>query len=494
MTFPAAFLASLGDMSASLALPQVERMRDQELLDAQREVAELQRRVSAISAALAGEIAHRSRRELGHRGLAASRGQRTAEGLISQLTGRSVREARTLVKAGELLPVAATRAGTAPVARWLAVIGEAVASATISVDAAGVIRSRLGATQAGRATASQGHERGADGSGGEGADADGSDSRAADAVALEALADAARRLVADAGQLTIDQLTVRAGRVRDELDAAGVAAREHEQRERRYLRLTRRPDGMVRLTGLLDRESAAIVVPVIDAITSPRSSGPRFVHSDAAPAVEDLVREERTPEQLVLDSVVELIRLGSRTDDGRLLGDRRPAVRILVTSRDLQTSPGAAGDRAGAAYFEGQSEPVSIATAERFICSSGAVPILFDDDTGRVLNLGREQRLFSEKQRIALAARDGGCLMCDRPPSWCEAHHIDHWDEHQGRTDIDDGVLLCRHCHLLVHNRGWRIRRTGGEYFLEHPDDDGILRRSALPSRSAAAQRLLATA
>jgi len=205
------------------------------------------------------------------------------------------------------------------------------------------------------------------------------------------------------------------------------------------------------------------------------------------------VREARTIDQLVLDTVVELIRAGARVDDGRLLGDRKPAVRILVTQRDLHSEPDAVGNRPGVAYFEGQSEPVSIATAERFICASGAVPILFDDD-GRVLNLGREQRLFSEKQRLALAARDGGCLMCDRPPSWTEAHHIDHWQDHHGRTDIDDGVLLCRHCHLLVHNRGWRITRTGGMYFLERPDDDGVLRRTPLPSRSPALDRLRRTA
>ena len=64
----------------------------------------------------------------------------------------------------------------------------------------------------------------------------------------------------------------------------------------------------------------------------------------------------------------------------------------------------------------------------------------------------------------------------------------------RGRTDVDDGVLLCRHCHLLVHNRGWRIRRQGGDYLLERPDGDGILRRTALPSRSPARDRLLATA
>ena len=77
-------------------------------------IAEVQRRLAAITAAFAGEIAHRSRRELGHDGLAQSNGQRTAEGLISQLTGGSAREARTLVKAGELLPTAAPRVEAPP--------------------------------------------------------------------------------------------------------------------------------------------------------------------------------------------------------------------------------------------------------------------------------------------------------------------------------------------------------------------------------------------
>jgi hypothetical protein len=82
--------------------------------------------------------------------------------------------------------------------------------------------------------------------------------------------------------------------------------------------------------------------------------------------------------------------------------------------------------------------------------------------------------------------------MCGRPPSWCEAHHIDHWDEHGGRTDIDDRVLLCRFCHLLVHNQGWRIVRDGGDYHLQRPDDNGILRRTPLPSRSPALDHLKA--
>ena len=483
MTPLADFLASLGDVSAPPALPETAALRDEELLESQRVLAEVQRRLSAATAAIAGEISFRSRRELGHDGLAAKHGERSAEGLISRLTGGSTRDARTLVRTAELLPTPA-RATTSdeqtPAAhpRWLATLGEAVAAATISAEAADLIRSRLAATEPVEATSEQRE------------------------AWLSTLAETAARLVAEAPGLTLEQLAGRAAAARDDIDSAGIAARERALHGQRYLRVTKLTDGMTRLTGLLDPESAAIVVPILDAATSPRRGGPRFVQPDAAARADELVRDERTTDQLTLDTLVELVRIGARVDDGKLLGDRKPAVRILVTKADLE-APGCSGvpgpdcdggpQRPGAAYFEGQNDAVSIATAERYICASGAIPILFDGD-GRVLNLGREQRLFSEKQRIALAARDGGCLMCDRPPSWCDAHHIDHWDEHHGQTDIDDGVLLCRFCHLLVHNRRWRIRREGGGYRLEHLDANGVLRSTPLPSRSRARDRLLATA
>ena len=87
-----------------------------------------------------------------------------------------------------------------------------------------------------------------------------------------------------------------------------------------------------------------------------------------------------------------------------------------------------------------------------------------------MLRLGRSQRLFSAQQRIALAARDGGCRFpgCDRPPSFTEAHHITPWSR-GGRTDVNDGILLCRHHHLLVHNNGWEIRRRGHGFAVLPP-------------------------
>ncbi len=98
------------------------------------------------------------------------------------------------------------------------------------------------------------------------------------------------------------------------------------------------------------------------------------------------------------------------------------------------------------------------------------------DEYGRALDYGREHRFFTPKQREALAIIWGGCAApgCDRPPSWCEAHHIVLWAKDHGRTDIRDGILLCRHHHLLFHNRGWDITREtlndgGSRYWLTPP-------------------------
>jgi hypothetical protein len=455
-----AYLAILGDPVTPFAVPEVTGFADAELLEGQRALAELRRRVDAVAAAFAGEIAHRSRRELGHAGLAQSNGVRSAEDLIAKVTAGSRRDAHTLVKAAELLPTPARADAPVgvPAPKWQRVLGDAVGAAAISVGAAEVIRTRLGA--------------------------------AADGATEGDLSAAAETLVAAAPGLTVEDLAARAAGMRDQLDLAGIAARENALREKRYLRVSKQLDGMTRINGLLDPESAAIVVPTFDAATSPRRGGPRFVDPDAQARAEDILRDQRSTEQLALDVFVELIRIGARVDDDSLLGERKPAVRILVTKADLDAPAGPDGNRVGAAYFEAQTDAVSIQTAERYICSSGAIPILFDDD-GRVLKLGRTQRLFSEKQRIAMAARDGGCLMCGAPPSWAEAHHIDHWDQHHGRTDVDDGVLLCRFCHLNLHNNNWRIRRERGQYSLEKPDDDGILRRTPLTRRDPALQRLL---
>ena len=74
----------------------------------------------------------------------------------------------------------------------------------------------------------------------------------------------------------------------------------------------------------------------------------------------------------------------------------------------------------------------------------------------QVLDAGRECRLFSWIQRMALAERDGGCAMCHAPISHCITHHIRWWSD-SGLTDLRNGVLLCVRCHTQVHHDRWGI-------------------------------------
>jgi hypothetical protein len=88
------------------------------------------------------------------------------------------------------------------------------------------------------------------------------------------------------------------------------------------------------------------------------------------------------------------------------------------------------------------------------------------------LTLGRTKRLFTTAQRLALAVRDKGCVFpgCDRPPSWCEAHHITAFSR-GGPTDLANGCLLCGYHHRLVHHGHWQIvMADDGHPMLIPPD------------------------
>ncbi|MEO6200880.1 MAG: hypothetical protein ABIX44_06935, partial [Cryobacterium sp.] len=171
-------------------------------------------------------------------------------------------------------------------------------------------------------------------------------------------------------------------------------------------------------------------------------------------------------------------RIAVNADPGTVFSGTAPTVKILVQKNTLDT-------RTGHGYLEGHPDPVPLTDIDRNLCT-GFTPILFDD--GQVVDVGRDSRLFTYRQKLALAARDGGCLWpdCDRPPSYTEAHHINEWAAQNGLTNIRDGILLCRLHHLLLHNRGWTVTREGtATYWLNpppsHPDQTPILLTSKTP-------------
>ena len=427
-----------------VTFPEAVRLwSDDALLELVRATGELRQQVDARAAVLAGELARRSAPTLGHDGLAQRSGHRTPEKLIQSITGSPARDAVQAVRVGSL-------AQTHP---WLAHVSQAVGVGAISTDAAEAIRSGLGSPS--------------------------SD------IPATVLRDAAAGLLADAVEVDADLLFKRARFTRDQLDAAGVIDRERAAREAREFRLFKLRDGSVRISWFLDAIEGSVVAEVYDRATSPKRGGPRFVTEEEQ--VARIADDPRSLEQLASDVFFHLLTAGAEVAPDQLLGQGAPAVRVMVTARDLTS-------RTGSGFLAGTHQAVSIATVERLACTNGIMSISFDDH-GRPLDVGRDQRLFTRRQRIALDCRDGGCRWgdCERPASWCEAHHITPW-HHGGRTDVADGIQLCKHHHLLLHDHGWHIERRGEyreQYWLipppGHPE-----RERPLISKSPAHARLLA--
>ncbi len=125
----------------------------------------------------------------------------------------------------------------------------------------------------------------------------------------------------------------------------------------------------------------------------------------------------------------------------------------LIRSVASQAAP-SLGDRVDDLGFGG---PVSPVTAELISCDCTRTSVTVDG-AGVPLDVGRSERLFTPALRKGLAVRDGGCAFpgCGRPVSWCDAHHIQHWSQ-GGTTSLDNGILLCRCHHTLIHHSGWQV-------------------------------------
>jgi len=406
--------------SISLADSAYSPLSDDELLQLTREAARLQSLAATLTAVLAGEIARRSAPALGQAGLAQRRGHRTPHELVRVTMGSTAREASSAVRVGGL-------STTHP---WLGAVRDSLSSGELSPAAAEAIASGLGVPSAG--------------------------------VDTGQLSLAAAHLAAEAALLDADRLQRRARELRDDLDSSSIADREAERRTRRALTFRRRADGMSHLSWTMDPETAAAVGELYDRVTSPCLGGPRFVDLASAIAASHIADDERTTEQLASDTFLELLRHAADRDSSQLLGRGAPQVRVLVTAAAIAAR--------GHGFIEGQSDPVSIETVERLVCSGTTIDVTLL--SGQPLDVGRSERLFTARQRLALAVRDGGCRWpdCERPPSWTEAHHINHWARDHGSTDVAAGILLCRHHHLLAHNNGWEIRAGDrGEYWLVPP-------------------------
>ncbi|MFT4229216.1 MAG: DUF222 domain-containing protein [Microbacterium sp.] len=444
------------DVDAAALPSSVLRLSDASVRDLLSETTGLIKQVTVLQSVLAGVASARSSRERGHRGFVQQTGHRNTVEFIRDLTGATRGEATRAVKVGEALldgvddTVPQTEPGGVDAGPtrvpWHEPLREAVLAGSLTTAQHHAIRTGLG-------------------------DPPAIDGRECESV-VDAWRAAARGLAREAAGCTVEDLAARARSLRDMLDPAGAEGRYAARFAQRSYRWSTTPDGVRRAHITFDDEAGAWAQGLMDAALSPRRGGPRFVAADEKQRAEDLLDDPRTNEQLAYDLFLDIFRAGALANAEDVYGTKEAGVR-LVAVKDIVAGGTAQRDAFGRLVAVAHSDDGALTVAgsalERALCATGTVEVTVDT-CGNPLDVGREARLFTPKQKLALAVRDGGCLWpgCDRPPAYCESHHCDHWVD-GGRTDCARGVLLCRYHHLHLHNAGWRITRDKDGPFLLHP-------------------------
>ena len=403
-----------------------------ELLAAVDAASRLVRAGQALLAQLAGEVEVRSAPELGM-GFAKQQGFGSAPQFIAQVTGGTLTDARRLVEAGgELCGPAVAGLGVgelgvgeladAPLGDVapLSPLAEALASTAITVNAAALIRETL------REVRKESPER--------------------DAADLEL------RLVRAAEHVNLGELRTICQRERAQLNVGAWEQREKRQWEARTASISTDSDGMVVFNARLAPVDAEPLTRFVDA----------YVGAAFKRGRDTGMPEKRSPGQIRADAIVDLANheLGC---DAPVTGVKTTVV-VRMGLGELQLGH-------GLGEADGLAEPISVGTLRAMMADAQVIPAVLGS-TSSVLDLGRTTRLFTPAQRIALGERDGGCAWCLAPPSWCDAHHIRWWERDSGSTDMSNGVLLCRSCHMRIHHTGWTVEvRDNVVWFTPPPGD-----------------------
>ncbi|MEV0456944.1 HNH endonuclease signature motif containing protein [Catellatospora methionotrophica] len=252
----------------------------------------------------------------------------------------------------------------------------------------------------------------------------------------------------------------------EEHERETLAAQEDRAHTTRTFTLTPDRTGRVRVTGWLDTESAAVIAAALDPLTRPGAFAPArpspstsgdagglssadgSAHADTR--TPGCVRDLRTAGQRRADALTEICRRVLASAELPENGGDRPQLVVTVDYDGLAR-------RTGAGLLD-NGATLTPDTVRRIACDAQVIPAVLGGD-GQLLDLGRTRRLITGALRRALVLRDHGCAFpgCDRPPRWCQGHHLRHWAD-GGPTSLDNAVLLCGHHHRVVHHEDWQVR------------------------------------
>ena len=114
------------------------------------------------------------------------------------------------------------------------------------------------------------------------------------------------------------------------------------------------------------------------------------------------------------------------------------------------------------------SEEIALTIDEDEICTKEALYFLYKN---KLLSFGlgnikilkpqneiRDRGSYEYKKwREQVFLRDGYCCQECGSKEHIQAHHIESWKRNKTkRFDVNNGITLCRECHLKAHNGCWR--------------------------------------
>jgi uncharacterized protein DUF222/HNH endonuclease len=234
--------------------------------------------------------------------------------------------------------------------------------------------------------------------------------------------------------------------------ASPARAEERDQRMHAVRRLYVSPtlDGMVRVDGDLDPETGQTLMTALQAAVDADVRG----ESDLRPGA-----------QRRADALGEICRQWLDQSDRPQVAGERPHISVRM---DFDALAG----RGGHSELEGVG-PITAQTARRIACDASVTRVI-TRGRSEVLDVGRKTSVVPSALRRALVARDEHCAFpgCDRPQSWCDAHHMVHWAD-GGETNLTNLLLLCRPHHRMLH-QGFIVQMTSGRPTFRRPDGSAL--------------------
>jgi hypothetical protein len=276
-------------------------------------------------------------------------------------------------------------------------------------------------------------------------------------------------------------------RIADYLNPDGLFSDDDRARRRGLHLGPQGPDGMSRLTGLLDPQARAYF-EAIDAAVRPGRHQP------------DEARDQRSPAQRCHDAFK--LALHTAIASGGLGVHRGHPVTVVITTTltELEQAARAVVDPSTAMPAPARTGGGSRLPMRDLIAMAAKTIhylAVFDEHTKRPLYLGRQKRIATADQRLICYARDRGCTRpnCLESGYHCEVHHEPGW-VHGGKTDADTLFFVCCPDHGMQSRGELRTEVVNGRLgwtdgtgppeinHAHHPDE--LLRGDPDPPEQAA--------